>query len=516
MSVPTLTQSASAMRQHWDDSKYPRLVYVETTNACDARCSFCLYERMERPVVTMGLVAFKEMADKVKAGGLKIGAVFCFGEPLLDKQIFNKIRYARLIEVATPYLGLNTNCSQLTPDRFDDILETCSNITLSFVNVGREFEHLTGLDWDVCYGNAIKFIQYRDEHRPGFQVEIGCNDVTGHDRVAVQAAFAGCRVAWARDAQIQWGGKTITGVIDRSIMYHKWVCDGYKGAMQIKPNGDCCFCAYDVIRNETKFANIFEDDWETIERNFKALWRQPSSLCLRCDFWWNYNQMIVGGWRRGDHIDNSWQDAYGDKMIDYWQEQHNTQNRRFLTGTTLNRVMSLHNLSEQLSEPRWILNIGVGEGHCSKALQQAGHIVAALDVSAVALVNVAKFTVALYDDPVGLPDSEYDVAICHLVVQHMTDVDVIVMIRNALRSLKQGGILSVQYASPPEGKDHVYSESLQDQKLGIVQRTREHFHRLVEVSGGVIEMEMPTKTFDPSKATDDGCWNVAHLRKGAA
>ena len=74
------------MRQHWDDTKYPRLVYVETTNACDARCSFCLYERMERPVEIMKLDAFKTMANKVKAANLKIGAVFCFGEPLLDKE----------------------------------------------------------------------------------------------------------------------------------------------------------------------------------------------------------------------------------------------------------------------------------------------------------------------------------------------------------------------------------------------------------------------------------------------
>jgi MoaA/NifB/PqqE/SkfB family radical SAM enzyme len=269
---------------------------------------------MERPVELMDHETFRAIADKVKAKGLKIGAMFCFGEPLSDRDLFNKIRYGREIDVMTRYLGLNTNVALLTPEKYDDILDTCSNITLSFVTTGDDFERLTKLSWPQCYGNATDFIRYRDKHRPGFQIEIGCNDVTGHDRPKVEKAFAGYRVKWARDAEINWYGDTITGIINRSIMYHKWTCDGYKGAMQIKPNGDCCFCAYDVIRSETRFANILTDDWPTIEANFKALWKEPSTLCVRCDFWWNYKQAEAGGWKRGPHIDDSWQDAYDDEM----------------------------------------------------------------------------------------------------------------------------------------------------------------------------------------------------------
>jgi len=266
---------------------------------------------MKREKEVMTLSQFKFVADKVKERGIPIGAMFCFGEPLSDPGLFDKIRYGKEIGVLTGYLGLNTNVSLLGRDKWDDILSCLNNITLSFFNIGPDFERLTGgLSYDQCYRNAIEFIKYRDEHNPRFKIEIGVNDVAGHNRDNVRKVFDGYDVNWARDAEIKWGGKVIVGPIDRSIMYHSWKCDGLKGALQIKPNGDCCFCAYDVIESETKFANIFEDDWDTIEKNFKAKWESGASLCLRCDFWHNYHQMIEGGWVRGPHVDDSWQKRY--------------------------------------------------------------------------------------------------------------------------------------------------------------------------------------------------------------
>lgn len=307
-----LQKSAEMMRTKWEKGgTYPTLVYVETTNFCNAKCKYCLYERMERPVETMTFDQFKFIADKVKQRGLKIGAMFCFGEPLSDRNLFEKINYGKAVGVMTSYLGLNTNCSLLTPNLFDGILSACSNMTLSFPNTREEFEELTKLNWNKCYNNAIAFIEYRDRHKPEFQIEIGCNDVTGHNRTKVKEEFKKYNVMYARDAEIKWLSKLILGIIDRPIMYPKWTCDGHKGAMQIKPNGDCCFCAYDVVKSETKFANIFENTWEEIEANFKAAWSKPSSLCLRCDFWWNYFQLKEEGhWKKGPHIDDSWQKEY--------------------------------------------------------------------------------------------------------------------------------------------------------------------------------------------------------------
>jgi len=467
---------------------------------------------MERPIKFLRPADFVEIAHKVKERGLKIGAMFCFGEPLADRDLFNKIEYGRQIGVMTNYLGLNTNASLLRPEVFDKIFQACSNITLSFPNVGSEFERLTGLKWERCYKNAIEFIRYRDKNKPGFKVEIGCNEVTGADEASVRKAFAGYRVEWAKDAEIKWGGKIITGVIDRSIMYHSWTCDGYKGAMQIKPNGDCCFCAYDVIRGETNFANILKDDWETIEANFKKLWRRPSSLCLRCDFWWNYYQVKAAGWRRGDHIDSSWQAAYRDGIKSFWENNHQKHEIRFLTGSSISNVANFLGFADFLRPGMRILNIGLGTGRCSKELNARDIIVDGLDISRNAIENCLDYIDRGFTDPRQLPSRQYDLAICNLVAQHASDIDLIVLMQNVLRSLKDNAPLAIQYASPPNG-NREYDETLERQRMGTVQRTPEHFERLVDLAGGRVISKSKTRSFEKGKATDDNLWNGAQVAR---
>lgn len=505
----TAKDSAEMMRHHWDNQQYPKLVYVETTNACDARCTYCLYERMERPAKIMAVSGFKVIADKVKAAGLKIGAMFCFGEPLLDPTLFEKIKYGRKIGVMTEYLGLNTNCTMLTPDRYEDIFACMDNITLSFPNTGLAFEELCKLDWDKCYGNAIEFIKYRDKHHPKFNIQIGCNDVTGHNRGAVMLAFKDYDINWARDAEIKWGQKITTGVIDRSIMYHKWSCDGHKGALQIKPNGDCCFCAYDVIRNETVFANIFEDSWEDIELKFKERWKRPQQFCLRCEFWHNYHQMIEGGWCRGKHIDSSWQDAYLKDRKDFWEGHHEQSNVRFLTGSKGQRVWNYLGVDPRAGTV--MLNVGLGTGAETKEARARGVSIYGLDISEAALKRCEQYLTDGYVYPEWLSSDKFDLVVSNLVAQHMTAIDLLDQMKHVLRSLKKDGIFAIQYASPT--KDEVYREDVEAQNWGLVRRTNVEFGRLVNWAGGEIVQQRPTKHFDPKKATDDACWNAVHIKR---
>jgi len=294
----------------WDDPgrKWPNYVYVETSNFCNAYCLSCLNHRVERERYTMTLDEFKFIADKVKANGMKIGAMFCFGEPLTDDTLFEKYEYGNKIGVFVPgHVGLNTNVSLLTEEKYDAILAYTPNIILSFFNVGEEYERLTGgLDWHTSYNNALKFISYRDKHKPRYPIFIGCNAVAGNDFDAVKAAFKGKNVYYARDAELRWGGSVITGVIDRMVMYNEWRCDGYKGTIQIKPNGDCEMCAYDIIKGETKFANMHDDSWEEIERKFREAWKEPQHMCTRCDFYHKAKQVIGHGFKKPHPLPDDW------------------------------------------------------------------------------------------------------------------------------------------------------------------------------------------------------------------
>ena len=169
-------------------------------------------------------------------------------------------------------------------------------------------------------------IKYRDIHFPQFQIFIGTNFVEGHATQAVRKAFDGYNVMWAQDASINYEEREmLTGVIDRTILYNWWNCDGYKGAIQIKFDGGLEYCAYDIIGEKeggkTHFANILTDDWNTLKDKFVKKWTSPSELCKRCDFFHKYPDILINGCKRPDPLPDdwfSWQNPYlkeGEKYI---------------------------------------------------------------------------------------------------------------------------------------------------------------------------------------------------------
>jgi len=300
----------------WDDPNrhYPSIIYIETTNICNAHCTCCPIGTYKRPKGIMSFDNFKIIADKIISTGCKIGAMFCFGEPLIDITLFDKYKYAKELGILNGHVGLNTNCSLLTSDKFNNILRHTPNITLSFFNTEKEYERMTGLSWEQSYKNACEFIKYRDAHYPGYPITIGVNRVKGSSIENVKKAFSNFNLFYAQDAEINYMDKVITGPLDRHIIYrqHHLGCDGYKGAMHIKFNGTCCFCAYDVVGSisywETQFANIFIDDWVEIERKFKEKFRSCPSLCARCEYWYHVKEVLANDYKKPNPLPSDWYD----------------------------------------------------------------------------------------------------------------------------------------------------------------------------------------------------------------
>lgn len=300
----------------WDDpnKKWPFRVYLEPTNHCNFHCEACPVDRHTNPKGIMSMEDFKTIAHKLKDKGLKLGSFFCFGESFVDPTLMEKMQYAHDLGIVVKgHIGMNTNVSLIKPEHYDTLMTCLPNITLSFFNVGEEFNKLTGMDkcsvnmWEKCYNIAIDMIKYRDQHHPSFEIFIGTNKVDGFNQTDVQEAFAGYRVRWAIDANIKYGKhEMLTGVIDRTIMYSWWRCDGQFGNMQIKWNGEVGYCAYDILHWDTNFGNILTDSWEELERKFREKWKSCSKLCAKCDFWHRSRAIINNECKRPPILTNSW------------------------------------------------------------------------------------------------------------------------------------------------------------------------------------------------------------------
>jgi len=298
---------------YWDDhaSEFPRQADIETTNICNADCLSCLQSKMTKPRGIMSLDNFMIVADLLKKKKVRIRSFYTTGEPLLDPTLFEKYAYARHLGILASHVSLNTNVSKLTKEKFQKILDHTDNITLSFFNVGSEYERLTGgLSWEQSYRNAVDFIKYRDQNRPDYRITIGCNAVAGHDYPVVKNAFKDYNVYYIQDAELRWAGKVITGVVDRAVMFPTFRCDGHFGVLEIKWNGNIEACSYDFFE-ETLYANIFEDSWSEIRSKFFERWKKPFSLCAKCDYYHKYWRVKKRNFKFVE--DDSWQQPFLDE-----------------------------------------------------------------------------------------------------------------------------------------------------------------------------------------------------------
>ena len=90
---------------------------IEPTSACNLDCKICMRRNLERPVTFLTLDNFKRILD---SGNFRYVGLHGWGEPLLNHQLFEMIRYAESKGVST---NLTTN-GTLTRENIDRIFSS--------------------------------------------------------------------------------------------------------------------------------------------------------------------------------------------------------------------------------------------------------------------------------------------------------------------------------------------------------------------------------------------------------
>jgi MoaA/NifB/PqqE/SkfB family radical SAM enzyme len=77
-------------------AKKCRMITIELTNICNARCTFCGYQYQERKRGIMNFELYRNLIDQYsEMGGGHLGLTPTVGEPLLVPDLVERIRYAR-------------------------------------------------------------------------------------------------------------------------------------------------------------------------------------------------------------------------------------------------------------------------------------------------------------------------------------------------------------------------------------------------------------------------------------
>jgi len=179
-----------------------------------------------------------------------------------------------------------------------------------------------------------------------------------------------------------------------------------------------------------------------------------------------------------------------ESVREWWDECHSASGDLafYLTGSSGPDVWSSLKLEKRIAPGQVVLNIGVGHGFCTRALSELGCKVHALDISPVALAKISDSVEATWlpSQLKEIPSDTFDLAISHLVAQHMSDADLSEQIREVVRALKPSGVFGVQFAFSLNGAEARTRETDLELKVGGNCRSLEQMQTLVERAGGSV------------------------------
>jgi sulfatase maturation enzyme AslB (radical SAM superfamily) len=144
--------------------RLPDIVQIESTNLCNAKCVFCPRDDMQRRQGVMSMELFQKIVDECAALGITHVRVHNYGEPFLDKQLVEKVRYAKQKGIAE--VGMISNGSLITPDLAAGMIDAgLDAINISVDAAGKDVFERTRvhLDFDAVTTNIRTLARLRRE-----------------------------------------------------------------------------------------------------------------------------------------------------------------------------------------------------------------------------------------------------------------------------------------------------------------------------------------------------------------
>ena len=151
--------------------KRPPMVDIGVTNLCNANCIMCPHSKL-KDIGTMEIGQYKKVIDDCAKFKVKIITLSFFGEPLLDKTLIEKIKYAKSKKM---FVAFYTNASLLSKAWIGKLLKSkLDSITISFDSNNKEtYEKIRrGLKFDIVKKNILNLIELRKEKDSKLKINI--------------------------------------------------------------------------------------------------------------------------------------------------------------------------------------------------------------------------------------------------------------------------------------------------------------------------------------------------------
>lgn len=189
-------------------NKFPDTVQIETTNACNSRCIICPHKKMGRSIKTMDNNIFKKVIDECAKFNCGNVHLHNFGEPLLDTNIVQRIKYAK--DKGLPRIKIFSNGSLLSQEMSENLIKAgLDEIKISFDGANKEeYEKIRyPLKFDLVVNNIRDLIFIRNKMRSSLKIEIACNSTS--DNSSTMKSLENCVDNFSFGKLHNWGDSEI-------------------------------------------------------------------------------------------------------------------------------------------------------------------------------------------------------------------------------------------------------------------------------------------------------------------
>lgn len=277
--------------------RFPLVIHVEVTNACNAQCVMCPQSRMQRKITYIKDDLYRRIVDECAQEDLRSFWTFMVGEPLINKTLSDKIRYAK--QKGIKKVGFFTNAALLKGKLAQEIIDSGINhITISFDALDKEtFESIRPpLKFDTIVTNIKDFIQLRNKskkHRPFVAIEFVRLDNNQKQARAFMRHWEKIVDAVYISSAVNWTGEIETKPVSQRTYQKRRPCLRLWRNLVIHADGRVAICCYDyegrIIIGDVNQQSI-KDIWQGeklkhlrqrhLQGEFDKL-----KLCAYCDVW---------------------------------------------------------------------------------------------------------------------------------------------------------------------------------------------------------------------------------------
>lgn len=278
---------------------------IETSNLCNAKCPFCINSTMSRKKMNMTDEIFEWVLYRLKESNQspEIFRLHCLGEPLIDPELFQKIRRLKS-EFPKSVVGYTSNFSLATEKIVSEILECGQDfLTISINTNNREdYQKIMGLNYD----QTIKNIDYllEEKSRKNSNLEVTLSIVENEKNYNEVLQFSeywkekGVNVRALKEGKWVEKGNSSKNEIDISDDHEycchilsEYVCQQLYQEICILSNGDYALCCFDgegcLELGNVKNTNIYDVFHDKKRMNLITAimnGKHELDICMDCSF----------------------------------------------------------------------------------------------------------------------------------------------------------------------------------------------------------------------------------------